>query len=53
RKDHRFDWKDGTGDDGEGPVETFVHVKDYVMFSNGVEWKYADTTKRWAGKVSG
>ncbi|CAM9361564.1 unnamed protein product [Scytosiphon promiscuus] len=53
RKDHRFDWKDGTRDDGEGPVETFVHVKDYVMFSNGVEWKYADTTKRWAGKVSG
>lgn len=47
RENHRFCWKEGTHDDGKNPVLTFVHVKDYVMFQNGVEWKHKNTTEIW------
>lgn len=49
RKNHAFDWKDGTDDDDSGkrPVKAFVDVEDHVMFSKGVQWKYTDTTEKW------
>ncbi|ACH46890.1 unknown [Feldmannia species virus] len=48
RRNHGFYWKDGSRDDGESPVETFVYVKDYDVFTNCVEWKYKHTTAIWA-----
>lgn len=53
RENHRFCWKEGTTDDGKNPVLTHVHVKDYVLFQNGVEWKHEKTTKIWDSKSSG
>ncbi|CAN0034241.1 unnamed protein product [Ectocarpus sp. 4 AP-2014] len=47
KRDHGICWKEGTKDDEEGPVETFVHVKNYDMFVSGVEWKCAHTTEIW------
>ncbi|CAM9554550.1 unnamed protein product, partial [Ectocarpus sp. 4 AP-2014] len=46
---HGIAWKVGTKDDGVNPVETYVHVKNYETFVNGVEWKYKETTKIWDG----
>ena len=48
RSHHGFIWKDGTKDDGKNPVETYVHVRDFVVFENGVESKYLETTGKWA-----
>ncbi|CAN0222749.1 unnamed protein product [Scytosiphon promiscuus] len=44
---HGIAWKEGTKDDSVNPVETFVHVKNYETFVNGVEWKNRQTTKIW------
>eukprot|EP00904_Undaria_pinnatifida_P001849 jgi/Undpi1/11665/HiC_scaffold_36.g13960.m1 len=44
---HGIAWKEGSKDDGVNPVETFVHVKNYETFVNGVEWKHKETTKIW------
>lgn len=53
RRNHGFIWKDGTRNDGENPVERFVYVKDYDVFTNVVDSKYRETTAIWESKVSG
>lgn len=47
-----FEWKDGVSFE-ENHVVVPVFVKNYEMFQHGVEWKYTNTSKIWAGDFEG